>query len=160
MKKIFFITFYFSVVFSQNISQNGLELTKIDDFSISVEKLNDISKEIGLTRKKIIDTVELKLSENKTPPSNNYKKNSFLINIECLPINYSDGRSTGMYAYNIQTNFIRPVTFNKNENQFSLSNASVWNNYSSGFTNNSFTIMNDVLEMVDKFSSDLKSVNK
>ena len=154
MKKIFFITFYFSVIFSQNISQNGLELTKIDNFSISVEKLNDISKEIGLTRKKIIETVELKLTENKTPPNNNFKKNSFLINIECLPINYSDGRSTGMYVYNIQTNFIRPVTFNKSENLFSLSKASVWNNYSSGFTNNSFTIINDVLEMVDKFSSD------
>ena len=160
MKKIFFIIFYFSLVYPQNISQNGLELTKIDNFSISISNLNDISKEIGLTRKKIIETIKLKLIENKTPPNSNSKENFLLINIDCLPINYSDGRSTGMYAYNIQTNFIRPVTFNKNENLFSLSNASVWNNYSSGFTNNSFTIINDVLDIVDKFSSDLKSANK
>ena len=160
MKKIFFIIFYFSSVYPQNISQNGLELTKIDNFSISIGNINDISKEIGLTRKKIIETIKLKLIENKTPPNSNSKENFLLINIDCLPINYSDGRSTGMYAYNIQTNFIRPVTFNKNDNLFSLSNASVWNNYSSGFANNSFTIINDVLDIIDKFSSDLKSANK
>ena len=52
MKKIFFIIFYFSSVYPQKISQNGLELTKIDNFSISIGNINDISKEIGLTRKK------------------------------------------------------------------------------------------------------------
>ena len=160
MKKIFLIIFYFSIIFSQNISQNGLELTKLDNFSVSIGALNDISKEIGLSKRKILETIQLKLIENKTPSNNEYNKSHFLINIDCLPINYSDGRSTGMYAYNIQTNFIRSVSFNINENQFSFSDASVWNNYSSGFTNNSYTIINDLLEMIDKFSSDLKLANK
>ena len=31
-----------------------------------------------------------------------------------MAINYSDGRSTGMYTYNIQANFIRPIKFNYN----------------------------------------------
>ena len=35
-------------------------------------------------------------------------------NINCMAINYSDGRSTGMYTYNIQANFIRPIKFNYN----------------------------------------------
>ncbi len=160
MKKIFFLTFYFSLAFPQEISKNGLELNKIDDFSVSVGELSDISKEIGLTQKKVKEIIKLKLMENKTPSKNDYRKNSFFVIINCLPINYSDGRSTGMYAYNIQTKFLRPVTFNDNENLFSLSNAAVWNHYSSGFTNNSTMVINDVLELVDKFSSALKSANK
>jgi hypothetical protein len=158
MKKIFYTLLFLSALFSQKPSQNGLELDKLEDFSISIGPLNEIAEDIGLSKRKVLETIQLKLKENKTP-SNNNEKAYLLINIDCLPINYSDGRSTGMYVYNIQVNFLRPVTFKKKEDLYTFSDASVWNNYSSGFTNNSYTIINDLLDMIDKFSSDLKSAN-
>jgi hypothetical protein len=158
MKKIFYTLLFLTSLFSQKTSQNGLELDKLVDFSISIGQLNEVAEDIGLSKRKILETVQLKLKENKTPANKN-KKAYLLINIDCLPINYSDGRSTGMYVYNIQTNFIRPVTFKKREDLYAFSEASVWNNYSSGFTNNTYTIINDLLDMIDKFSSDLKSAN-
>ena len=158
MKKIFYTLLFLTSLFSQKTSQNGLELDKLVGFSISIGQLNDVAEDIGLSKRKILETVQLKLKENKTPANKN-KKAYLLINIDCLPINYSDGRSTGMYVYNIQTNFIRPVTFKKREDLYAFPEASVWNNYSSGFTNNTYTIINDLLDMIDKFSIDLKSAN-
>ena len=159
MKKIYFIIVFISAIFSQKISENGLEINTLKEFSISIGPLNDIAKEIGLSKKEILETIKLKLQDNETTPQDN-QSTYLLINIDCLPLNYSDGRSTGMYVYNIQTNFIRPVTFKRNEEFLSFSNASVWNNYSSGFTNNSYTIINDLLRMIDTFSFNLKSANK
>ena len=114
MKKIFYTLLFLSGLFSQRPSQNGLELNKLEDFSISIGPLNEIAEDIGLSKRKVLETIQLKLKENKTPPNNN-EKAYLLINIDCLPINYSDGRSTGMYVYNIQANFLRPVTFKKKE---------------------------------------------
>ena len=158
MKKIFYTLLFLSELFSQKPSQNGLELDKLEDFSISIGQLNEVAEDIGISKRKILETVQQKLKDNKTPANKN-KKAYLLINIDCLPINYSDGRSTGMYVYNIQTNFIRPVTFKKREDLYAFPEASVWNNYSSGFTNNTYTIINDLLDMIDKFSIDLKSAN-
>ena len=158
MKKIFYTLLFLTSLFSQKASKNGLELDKELGFSISIDHLNEVAKDIGLSKRKILDTVQQKLKKNKTPV-NKSEKAYLLINIDCLPINYSDGRSTGMYVYNIQTNFIRPVTFKKGEDLYAFPEASVWNNYSSGFTNNSYTIINDLLDMIDKFSNDLKSAN-
>ena len=158
MKKIFYTLLFLTSLFSQKTSQNGLELDKVVDFSISIGQLNEVAEDIGLSKRKILETVQLKLKDNKTP-ANKSEKAYMLINIDCLPINYSDGRSTGMYVYNIQTNFIRPVTFKKGEDLYALPEASVWNNYSSGFTNNTYTIINDLLDRIDKFSNDLKSAN-
>ena len=160
MKKIFLFIFFFSILFSQKISKNGLELNQLDDFSVSIGNLNNIAKEVGLSKKNLLETTKLKLIKNKTPANKENKKQYLLINIDCLPINYSDGRSTGMYSYNIQTNFIRPVTFNSNEDIFSLSDASVWNNFTSGFTNNTYTIINDLLDLIDIFSNNLISENR
>ena len=158
MKKIFYTLLFLTSLFSQRTSQNGLELDELLDFSISIGQLNEVAEDIGLSKRKIIETVQLKLKENKTPSSEN-EKAYLLINIDCLPINYSDGRSTGMNVYNIQTNFIRPVTFKKKEDLYAFPEASVWNNYSSGFNNNTYTIINDLIDMIDKFSIDLKSAN-
>ena len=77
-----------------------------------------------------------------------------------MAINYSDGRSTGMYTYNVQANFIRPVKFNYNGNLLEHSAASVWNSYSSGFTNSSYIIIDDLIKIIDDFSIELKSANK
>ena len=117
MKKIFYTLLFLTVLFSQRTSQNGLELDKLVDFSISIGQLNEVAEDIGLSKRKILETVQLKLKENKTPANKN-EKAYLLINIDCLPINYSDARSTRMYVYNIQPNFIRHITFKKVEDLY------------------------------------------
>ena len=61
MKKIFLFIFFFSILFSQKISKNGLELNQLDDFSVSIGNLNNIAKEVGLSKKNLLETIKLKL---------------------------------------------------------------------------------------------------
>ena len=78
MKKIFYTLLFLTSLFSQKTSQNGLELDKLVDFSISIGQLNEVAEDIGLSKRKILETVQLKLKENKTPANKN-KKADFIL---------------------------------------------------------------------------------
>ena len=45
------------------------------------------------------------------------------------------------------------------ENLLEHSAASVWNSYTSGFTNSSYIIIDDLIKIIDDFSIELKSAN-
>ena len=131
----------------------------MNNYSISIGSLNETSNELGITNENLYRTASNQLMNNETPANKNEKENFLLLNINCMAINYSDGRSTGMYTYNIQANFIRPIKFNYNGNLLEHSAASVWNSYSSGFTNSSYIIIDDLIKIIDDFSIELKSAN-
>ena len=160
MKYTYLIICLSALIYGQLNSKNGLEISPMDNYSLSIGSLNETSNELGITKENLYRTASNQLINNETPPSENNMETFLLLNINCMAINYSDGRSTGMYTYNVQANFIRPIKFNYNGILLEHSAASVWNSYSSGFTNSSYIIIDDLIKIIDEFSIELKSANK
>lgn len=160
MKYTYIIILLFTIVNGQLNSKNGLEIDPINNYSISIGPLNETSNELGITEENLQKTVFSQLIDNKTPANEDIMETFLLLNINCMAINYSDGRSTGMYAYYVQANFIRPIKFDYKDSIIEHSTASVWNNFSSGFTNSSYIIIDDLIKIIDEFSNELKSANK
>ena len=160
MKYTYLLICLSALIHGQLNSKNGLEISPMDNYSLSIGSLNETSNELGITKENLYRTASNQLINNETPANENNMETFLLLNINCMAINYSDGRSTGMYTYSVQANFIRPVKFNYNENLLEHSAASVWNSYSSGFTNSSYIIIDDLIKIIDDFSIELKSANK
>ena len=61
-------------------SKNGLEISPMNNYSISIGSLNETSNELGITNENLYRTASNQLINNETPANKNEKENfCFLI---------------------------------------------------------------------------------